>query len=180
MSTTSVAVQGLAELNQLLQTLPAQVEFNVLRSALRAGQKVVQQAAVQGAPVQSGALRSSIRLASSRSATRRGVARVDLKAGDKTAWYAHIIESGSGSHYSGTGTRSKRRAYKIQPRKGNGALLFGGQLREAVTHPGVKPRHFMRNAAEQLDKAALDAFAAYVRQRLPREIKAMNKGAPSA
>lgn len=180
MSTTSVPVQGLRELHQLLQTLPAQVEFNVLRSALRAGQKVVQQAAVQAAPVQSGALRASIRLASNRGATKRGVARVDLKAGDKTAWYAHIIEAGSGRHYSGTGTKSKRRAYKIKPRKGNGALLFGGKVRETVTHPGTRPRHFMRNAAEQLDKAALDAFADYVRKRLPREIKAINKGAASA
>ncbi len=176
--TVPVPVQGLAELDKVIKSLPTKIEVNVLRGALRAGQKVVQQAAVANAPVQSGELRSSVRVELNSKAARRGVVRMDLKAGGKMAWYSHIIEKGSGAHYAGAG-RSVRKPYKIKPKKQPGALLFGGKVRETVTHPGVKPRLFMTHAAEKLDGPALDAFVAYVRKRLPREV-AKHGSAPSA
>lgn len=185
--TTTIEVKGLAELDKVLKSLPAKIEFNVLRGALRAGQKVVQQAAVANAPAQSGALRSSIRIKTNNKATKRGLVRTDLYAGGSTAWYSHIIEFGSGAHYTGTG-RSVRKPYIIkasdhqgrrfgsrEKRRINhgseaGALYFAGQMASKVTHPGVKPRLFMTRAAQQLDGPALDAFVAYVRKRLPREV----------
>ena len=176
--TATIAVKGLAELDKVLKSLPVDIERNVLRGALRAGQKVVQQAAVFNAPVQSGALRQSIKVKLNSRAQKRGIVRMDLKAGDKMAWYSHIIEFGSGSRYTGTG-RSVRKPYTIKPKKQPGALLFGGKVRETVTHPGVKPRLFMTRAAQKLDGPALDAFVSYVRKRLPREV-AKHGSAPHA
>ena len=166
---SEIAVTGLVELDALLKSLPVKVEANILRGALRAGQKQVLQKARSEVPRDTGALAASIRVSSQAGAARRGFVRVDVKAGNATAWYANLIEQGTGSFYTGQG-RSVRKPYPIKPKKQPGALLFGGKLRETVMHPGIRPRPFMRPAAELLAGPALDAFVAYVRQRLPREI----------
>jgi len=166
---TDVPVQGLADLDRLLKTLPVKVEANILRGAVRAGQKVVADKARSMVPKDSGALAKSIRVSVNMKAARRGYVRADVVAGNKTAWYANLIEQGTGSHYTGSG-RSQRKPYTIKPKKREGALLFGGVLRPEVVHPGIKPQPFMRPAAELLDGPALEAFAAYVRNRLPKEL----------
>lgn len=169
-----IPVQGLAELDALLKTLPVKVEANVLRGAVRAGQKIVADKAKALVPKDSGDLARSIRVSTNRKAAKRGYVRADVVAGNATAWYANLIEQGTGSHYTGSG-RSKRKPYLIKPKKQPGALLFGGKVRETVTHPGIKPQPFMRPAAELLDGPALEAFAAYVRKRLPVELAKAGK-----
>lgn len=166
---TDVPVQGLAELDRLLKTLPVKIEANILRGALRAGQKVVADKARALVPRDSGDLARSIRVRNDRKAARRSYVRADVVAGNATAWYAHLIEQGTASHYTGTG-RSVRKPYQIKPRQQPGALLFGGKLRETITHPGIRPQPFMRPASQLLDGPAIDAFAAYVRARLPKEL----------
>jgi HK97 gp10 family phage protein len=171
-------VHGMADLHKLLQRLPVKVETNVLRGAVRAGQNVIKKAAQSAAPADTGELRKSIRVTSSRRALKRGFVRADVVAGNATAWYAHIIEFGSGQFYEGTG-RSVRKPYVIRAKVADGKEASTGQKRRAlrvgsalvaqVTHPGVKPRRFMRTAAQQLEGPALDAFVAYVRKRLPIE-----------
>ena len=42
-----VKVAGLAELDRVLKTLPAEIEGRIMAGALRAGQRVVQAAAVE-------------------------------------------------------------------------------------------------------------------------------------
>lgn len=161
-------VSGLAELHAQLQTLPVKIEQNIMRGALRTAQNSVKKVAQDAAPVDSGALRASIRVSSNRKALKRGVVRADVVAGNADAWYAHLIEFGTGSRYAGKG-KSVGKPYVIKARKG-GALSFGGKVREEVVHPGIAPRPFMQPAVQQLGGPAIDVFVAYMQKRLPKEI----------
>ncbi len=174
-------VIGLAELQAQLRTLPTRIEVNVLRGALRAGQKLLQQRAQSKVPVRSGALRDSIKLRTNTRAARRGFARVDLIAGNKTAWYAHMVEFGTGQYYEGSG-KSTRRPYIIKAQSAVGgkevttgmkrrALRFGASFVNQVLHPGIRPARFMRTTSQDLDGPALQAFVEYVQRRLPKELE---------
>lgn len=168
-------IQGLQQLHETLQTLPAKIETNVLRGAVRAGQRVIMLKAKALAPKKTQALAKSIRVKASAQALKRGVVRADVVAGDATAWYAHLIEFGTGSHYEGTGTKSQRKPYVIKPKKrsgkGRGFLRIGGAYMAQVIHPGIRAQPFMRPAAELLEGPALNAFVAYVQKRLPKELE---------
>lgn len=188
-----IAVHGLAELNAQLKTLPAKVEANILRGAVRAGQKVVLEKAQAMVPAKSGNLRRSIRVKTDFKAARRGFVRADVVAGGKMAWYAHILEFGSGSFYEGSGYQSVRKPYVIKAKdeKGKrynakekrrinrgsreGALFWQGQMASRVVHPGIRPQPYMRPAAELLEGPALDAFVAYVQKRLPKELEKVGR-----
>jgi HK97 gp10 family phage protein len=171
MATTETRIDGLAELHKLLQGLPAKVEGNVMRGALRAGQVVIQKAVRAQAPVDSGALRNSIKIRFKPRSQKRGWVRMDLTAGDKVAWYAHFLEYGTASYYTGTG-KSKRRPYKIEAKEGSALLMPNGAPPVTeVTHPGIRPRAFMRPGFDMAQQPALDAVAAYIRTRLPKELK---------
>lgn len=106
-----VAVKGLKELDAFLKRLPAKVEGNILRGALRAGAKVILTEAKVLVPVgppnaenvrlyggHEGALRDSIRISTSR---RKGDVKASVKAGGKNkktgadVFYAHFIEFGT-------------------------------------------------------------------------------------
>lgn len=180
-----VQVRGLAQLHQVLQSLPTDVEVKVLRGGLRAGQKVVQQRAQALAPAKSGALRSSIKVRLNTKAQKRGFVRADVVAGGKTAWYAHLVEFGTGQHYAGKGSSSVRKPYIIRAKTAAGgrevttgmkrrALRVGGAFVNQVVHPGIRPAGFMQAAAQDLDGPALAAFVQYVQARLPREIEKAN------
>jgi len=168
---TETRIEGMADLHKLLQTLPAKVEGNVMRGALRAGQKVFQEAAQAAVPVDQGALRDSIKIKFKARSQKHGVVRMHLTAGNKVAWYAHLVEFGTASFYTGKGSKSKRKPYKIKPTRRTGALYFGGKVLEEVTHPGIKPQPFMRPALDGYQQQALDATVAYIRTRLPKELK---------
>jgi len=168
-------VQGLAELDAKLKSLPTRVEVNILRGAVRAGQKVIETKAESLVPVRKGELKKSVRVRTDFRAQRRGFVRADVVAGNSSAWYAGLIEFGTGPFYSGPGISSKRAPYQIKPVKREGALYFGGIIREAVTHPGIRPQPYMRPAAELLDGPALDAFVGYVQRRLPKELAKAGK-----
>lgn len=167
-----INIQGLADLNKQLQELPAKIEANVLRGGLRAGAKVIEAEAKRLVPVgpprvtrtkngdvtlrKGGALRNSIRV-SMRSRLKAGWLNVNIKAGDKDAWYAHLVEFGTARHW-------------IKP-KNRKSLFFAGLAKELVDHPGAKPKPFMRPAFDAKHRAALDAMADYIRTRLPKEFK---------
>lgn len=163
-------VKGLDELDKILQTLPANIEGNVMRGALREGQKVFLAEARALVPVEDGDLRDSLRIVTARKSRKFGWIRVHLKAGNKTAWYAHLVKFGTASYYTGKG-RTVGKPYKIKPRPGKKALLFGGKVREVVTHSGIKPSPFMRRAVDRGQGRAIAATVAYLRRRIPREVK---------
>lgn len=185
---TVTGVTGLAELKRMMHELPARIEGNITRSALRAGQAVVLKQARLEVPAESGALRRSLRIRFDRKAARRGVVRVNLVAGDATAWYAHLVEYGTASFYTGSG-RSVRKPYVIsakdsagkrfgsrEKRRINhgseaGALYWQGIMVEKVIHPGSRPKPFMRTAIDKAQAAAIQAVQAYFASRVPQEVQ---------
>lgn len=166
---SEIHVTGLADLKQFLDALPAKVEKNIMRGALRAGANVIKAEAKARCPVgppsatgakryklYAGALRDSIRV--SVKASRGGRVVASVKVGGKLkngadVWYARLIEF--------TGAV----AHSIEARKG-GALAIGGGLYRKVPHPGMKPKPFLRPALDGQARNAIMATAEYIKQRL--------------
>lgn len=162
-------VKGLADLQAALDQLPAKLEANVMRGALRAGAKVIQDEARRLAPVAppneenrrlyggyEGLLRDSIRISVR---LKRGTVVASVRAGAKLkgggdSYYARWVEYGTAAHaIHATGNR--------------GALLIaGGKVITSVMHPGAKPRPFLRPAMDGKARAAVEAAGEYIRKRL--------------
>lgn len=142
-------VTGLAELQKMLDTLPAKLEANVMRGALRAGMKPVKEEAQTRAAVASGALRDGLKVSSG---MRYGKAVVSLKARGKHGYLARWIEYGTSAH-------------KILP-KNRKALVIGGQLVNSVDHPGTRAQPFMRPALDTRAQDAVVAAGEYIKKRL--------------
>lgn len=143
-------ITGGAALDALLQSLPAKMETNVMRSALRAGAAVYLAQVKQNIPVKDGALRQSARITTKKN--RDGSVSASVKVGNRQAFYAQMVEFGTRSHV-------------IAPRTGR--LQIGGQfVGGAVEHPGSRPRPFMRPAADEKFTAAVAAVQKKVRDRL--------------
>lgn len=166
-------VSGLRELDQMLKQLPANIEKNVLRGALRAGQKVFADAAKgnlrSNGSVDTGELEKSVRVRFKRKSEKFGWVRSYVMAGNAKAYYAHWVEYGTATYYTGSG-RTVGKAYEITP-KVAGSLFLGGLLRESVMHPGIKPKPFMRPAVDENTDTALNQVAEYMRKRIPKEMK---------
>ncbi|MEH3087721.1 MAG: HK97 gp10 family phage protein [Xylophilus ampelinus] len=141
-------VKGLDQLQKMLDTLPAKVEKNILRSALRAGAKPVLDAAKAGAPVRSGALQKSLRISTS---AKRGQVRAAVKT-DK--FYARFVEFGTAAH-------------EIVPEV-RAALGFGSVVVEQVEHPGASAKPFLRPALDSQAQAAVVAAANQIKRRLTK------------
>jgi HK97 gp10 family phage protein len=169
-------VKGLKELHGFLQTLPAKMEQNVLRGALRAGVKVLRDEAAQRAPVAApsrggrknygnyrGLLRDSVRISVN---TKRGTVTARVKAGGSDwqtkgkpiAFYAHIVHQGTKPHL-------------IKPKKysGFGALRIAGRWVSQVMHPGIRGNPFMSKAISSKQRDALIAMRNYIAKRLVKK-----------
>lgn len=162
-------VSGLDDLYRMLQDLPGKVEGNVMRGALRAGQRVLLESVKARVPVDQGDLLKSLRIQFRGRSQKHGWVRMHLVAGDKVAWYAHLVEYGTASYYTGSGN-SVGRPYEIRP-AGKKSLFFAGLARTQITHPGVKPQPFMRTGFDAGAVLALQAVRDYIAARLPRELK---------
>lgn len=179
MANSQFSISGLAQLDAMLKQLPATVEGNIMRGALRAGQKVIMEEARARVPVDQGDLKKSIRIQYRARSKKHGWVRMHLVAGGKKAYTAHWIEYGTASHYTGSG-RTVGKAYIIKAKDSQGrqlgsklkraALRIGAKMVGQVTHPGIKARPFMRPAFDRAQGPALDATVAYIRTRLPKEI----------
>lgn len=147
-----INVKGLSDLQKLLDELPAKMERNIMRGALRAGMNEVKPAAVRRIHSRTGQLAAGLKISSR---ARGGVVSASLRATGPHAFIAHMLEfTGAAAHW-------------IKPSKA-GALVIGksGQIREVVYHPGFLAMPFMRPA---LDEKAADAVVAtgnYIKQRL--------------
>jgi len=161
---TNLNVTGLRELYENLQALPVKVERNILRGAIRASAQVVRERARELAPIKTGALKKSIRVSTR---AKGGQAMATIRAGNKVAYYAHMLEYGTASFYTGSG-KTVGAPYAIRPTAQGvaSALKINGQFTSEVLHPGVAPKPFMRPALDQGSPKAIVAFADYVRARL--------------
>lgn len=155
-------VKGLRELQLMLDTLPAKLQKNVMRSALRKGAVIMQQDAKQRAPVgepnkrnreryggYAGALRDSIRVTTG--IKRGGIVTASVKAGGKgksgaDVYYARWIEYGVAAHGI---------------KRGDKGVKTGTDL-----HPGFPPIPFMRPALDSKAYAATAAIAEHIKSRL--------------
>jgi HK97 gp10 family phage protein len=143
---SDVRIKGLSELQGFLDALPAKIEMNVMRGALRAGVKPVLEEIRTTAPVDSGALRDSMKVSTS---ARSGVVRASVRT---KLFYARFIEYGAAAH-------------RIVG-KPHGALRFGDTMVQSVDHPGIAPRPFMRPALDTQAQAAVVATGEYIKKRL--------------
>jgi len=150
MATRDEAIGGGRELDNLLQTLPAKMERNIMRSALREGAKEVLDEVRQRIPVDSGQLAASARITTR---YRKGTVTASVKVGNFVAWYAHLVEFGTRPHV-------------IQPRRRGGALRINGAEVRSADHPGTRPQPFMRPAADASLGRAIEAVTRRIRQRL--------------
>jgi HK97 gp10 family phage protein len=170
-----IEVHGLAELQKVLDGLPAKIEWNLMRGALRAGQKVMLDEAKRLVPEYHGELKKSLRISFRRKSKKFGWVRMHLVAGNKQAWYSHLVEFGTASFYTGSG-RSVGRPYAIKPKKkkaiafGGGSAMGGGVVVSGGIHPGIKPTSFMRRTFDTMQQPALQTMADYLRRRIPVEL----------
>ena len=148
-----VKIEGLETLYKQLLDLPAKIEQNLVRDALRAGEKVFLDAAKSYVPVKSGDLRNSLRIVTG---TEKGQVTSALIAGDKKAFYAHMVEFGTSAHL-------------IKP-KNKKSLLIGGKFAASADNPGAIEKPFMRPAFDAGYSESLAVVSEYIREHLPEEL----------
>lgn len=149
---SEVTVSGLKELQEQLDKLPSNVERKLMRGALRAGMRVLLLRARQLIHSVTGELAKSLRIITR---AKAGVVTAVLKAGNKKAFYAHMVEFGTAAHL-------------IAASKGK-AITIGGHIVADARHPGAKPEPFMRPALDSQavsNSEALRAVADYLAPRI--------------
>lgn len=144
--------KGGAALQQLLDQLPAKLEQNVMRAALRQGMNVIKTEAQANAPEESGVLREGMKVSTR---AKGGVVRATLKTGGKHGYLAPWFEYGTKPH-------------RIAGKKGS-VLAFAAGTYRAVEHPGMRPRPFMRPALDTKTAEAIQAVAATIKKRLTKQ-----------
>jgi HK97 gp10 family phage protein len=150
MATRDQNINGGADLDRLLQTLPTKLERNIMRAALRAGAAEILPEVQNRIPTDSGQLRASARITTR---YRKGEVSASVKVGNFVAWYAHLVEFGT-------------RPHRIVPKNPGGVLRFGGLEVRSVDHPGIRPQPFMRPAADASLERAIARVTAKIRERL--------------
>lgn len=146
MPADSVHIKGLDQLQKLLDTLPAKLERNVMRSSLREGAKVLLAEATYRAPAKSAALVSSLKIGTrSRGGTVTSYVKTNL-------WYARFVEYGT-------------RPHEIRPKHAK-SLFIAGVFGTLVKHPGAKPHPFLRPALDAGKTGAVIATAEAIKKRL--------------
>lgn len=167
---SEIHVKGLSDLQKFMNRLPAKLEANVMRGALRAGVSQIKDAAVSNCPVgqpsaagvkryglHAGSLRDSIRVGSR---IKGGRVEATVKVGGKGKWgdvfFAHIIEF--------TGAKAHQIPRNSLLRKV--FLSFGGGIYASVNHPGMQAKSFLRPALDNQAGNAVNTTAAYMRKRL--------------
>ena len=157
----------------MLDQLPAKLEANIMRGGLRAASNIYSDSARNNVPIKSGALRKSIKVSTS---NKKGALSAKISAGGKGAFYAHMVEFGTASFYAGTGN-SVGGPYKIPGKTKAGkskrtkkAVAFGEMVYNNVTHPGIKPTPFMRNAFDQGTNEVIEALRLYIGGRIGKEM----------
>lgn len=188
-----IHVKGLSDLQKFLDQLPAKMEQNVMRGALRAAAIPVRDDAKRMAPVSApssagrkkygayaGALRDSIRVSVR---ARGGRVTASVKAGGaakgKTqVYWAGWAEYGTREHFISVADearpgRQTRRGWRGLSIRTLNRMVKRGTLRigvnfvgQSVVHPGGKPRPYMRPALDRQAQNAVLAAGEYIKRRL--------------
>lgn len=170
-----VHVKGLAELQKFLDQLPAKLEKNVLRGALRAGMNVVKPVAASNVHSISGALAAGLRVSSS---ARGGVVKGILRAKGIHGYIAMWVEFGTRAHLIKVQESEKPINLRLSAKRGvlvrasmttinRNVLKIGNTfVGPTVSHPGSGPKKFMRVALDQEARNAVIATGEYIKKRL--------------
>jgi HK97 gp10 family phage protein len=148
---SSINIKGGKEIFELLQTLPAKLEQNIMRGAVRAGAKVILDEAKQNVPEQSGDLKASGRVTTN---SKKGRGTASVKFGNKKVYYTRFIEFGVAAH-----TITSKTGY----------LSFLGNAYKSVEHPGLQPKAFLRPAFDSKQKEAIEAIGVHIGKRLNKQ-----------
>jgi hypothetical protein len=148
MATTNV--KGLAELQAMLNTLPAKMERNILRSALRQGANVVMRKARENITAdgseETGLMRKGIKVSTG---GRKGSVIARVRATGPHAYLANWIEHG------------------VQPHSiAKGAKVASGKGQDGKLHPGFNEKPFLRPALDTEMQAATIAVGNTIKARL--------------
>ena len=178
MTTIDINVKGLAELQKFLDQLPAKMQANIMRGALRAGMKTIKLEVERTAPRKTGGLAMSFKLRlSARAGQVKGILRASGFDGYKAMW----IEFGTRPHLISVPDEEKKINYRLSAKRGykvlesmttvNRRVLQIGNnfVGPTVSHPGVSPAPFMRPALDSQAQAAVVAAAEYIKKRLAKK-----------
>lgn len=175
MAETFAHIKGFDALAKTLQELPAKMEARILRGATRAAAKVIEAEVDKRVPRgKTGHLAASVRISTR---VRNGVAMASVKAGNKDAFYAHMVEGGTRRHIISAagkviGQAGRRKGRSIGISTLNRHLRIGVQyIGSFVWHPGAKANPFMENSLKATFQPAVDAARAYVAKRLDQLVK---------
>lgn len=149
---SEVNVKGLSELQAFLDKLPAKMEQNIMRAAMRQGGNIMRDEVKANVPVKSGVLRDGIKVSTR---ARRGTVTASIKATGKHSYIARWIEYGAAAH-------------RILP-KNKAKLFFNGEFIDGVNHPGITPKPFFRPALASKAQQALIAVGEAIKRRLTKQ-----------
>jgi HK97 gp10 family phage protein len=153
--TELVHVKGLSALQAEMDKLPADLEAQVMRLALRSGAKVFADDIRPKIPVtlrsngSAGLLQASVRVASD---SKAGVVSAYVRVGNAKAWWWRWLEFGTAAH-------------EIKP-KAHKSLFVAGLFRELVEHPGARPNPVVRTSMDAKAADAVVATGTYLQKRL--------------
>lgn len=166
----TIKVHGLKEVYDALQKLPQEVRESIMNKAMREGAKIILEAIKVKAPKGTGLYKGKPKghVGDAAYITRAkwefGNVTIGIKMNRNKGFNWHFLEFGTGSYYQGTGTKSKRREYRIPKKIGGGPIAFQALIAGATgeergmsqyvirhhgMHPGIKPRPFIRPAFHQ-------------------------------
>ncbi|MXS81575.1 HK97-gp10 family putative phage morphogenesis protein [Nitrosomonas oligotropha] len=175
---TEIYVKGLDELQKFMDQLPAKMEANIMRGALRAGMSVVKDKAKMSIENQSGELASGLRVYTR---IREGIIRASLVTGGYHGYVAMWVEFGTRPHLIKVQEEEKKINYRLSAKRGElvresmttvnrRVLMIGGNfVGPVIKHPGAKPKPFLRPALDTEGTRAIVAAGNYIKMRLEKK-----------
>lgn len=160
-------MKGLDGLDHFLATLPANMERNVLRGALKAGADVIADGARENC--RSEEVRADIKTSASSRETGVVTAKVEVKG--PNAYKGPWLEHGTDPHFISVDDEQSggMTVRKINRETKKGSLVIGGHfVGRTVHHPGAKPYPFMRPAADQRETAAIEAIGNHIAGKMTK------------
>lgn len=169
-------VKGMDGVKQFLRSLPAKLESNVLKGALKAGADVIAEAARENC--HSDDVRAAIKT-SAKVADHRVTAKIEIKG--EGAYKAVWLEYGTSAHFISVddSVREGRTVGRIN-RQGKAAkkagsvgpaatlVINGKPVGETVWHPGARPHPFLRPALDLHEEQALAAMRGHIVQKMTK------------
>lgn len=188
----SIHIKGLSELQKFLDELPAKLEKNILRGAVRAGMKVVLPVAQANIHAVSGELAAGLNVGTR---TQKGKVFATLRTKGKHGFVGKFVEYGTRAHFisvqegekpinirqsirqgklvrasMSTVNRGVRRRAEGSIGQGDEAVkslkIAGRFVGPTVSHPGSVAHAFLRPALDAMAQPAIIAAANYIRTRL--------------